>query len=202
MEEGTRLGLLTPCVLAGVSPPAPHICQTLLSPQEGGESRWEGPKSPNHQGFKASPKTCNATLCLHVCPPILPGGTQGCCLALGIPSTCFCWSTQTWRGQAGTGTRLGRDFTPQPGRRPCSAPGRGCGASATPSTLCHWAGDMAGTCRAGFTCACGSCGSEREGDTGRQTPTCKRSRGLANTQRIAQHPARTPARGRRVPRRG
>lgn len=45
----------------------------------------------------------------------------------------------------------------------------------------------------GLTCACDSCGSEREGDAKHQTLACKGSQGLANIQRITQCPAHTPA---------
>lgn len=178
MEEGTWLGLLVPCVLAAASAPAPHISQTLFSPQHGGESRQEGPstKSPQHQGFNASPKTRNAALCLHVCPPILPGGTQGCCLALGTPSTsCCCSSTRTRRGHVGTGTHLGQ--TPHPAARqetPLS-PREGKWGLSHPE---HPVTTQRMRQGPGLTCACGSCGSEREGDTGIRLPLLRGHGGL------------------------
>lgn len=132
-----------PGVLAGASSPAPHISQTFLSPQEGGESPQKDPstKSPQYQGFNASSKTCNAALFLHVCHPMRHPGR---CLALGTPSTFFCRRTQTQRGHVGMGTRLGQrphsaarqetPLCPREGMRgvlsrpehPVS-PGRGCG---------------------------------------------------------------------------
>lgn len=193
MEERTGLGLLAPCVLAGASPPAPHISRTLLSPQEGSESPQERPstKIPPTSGFSCFPQDLQYCFVSARVPPHPARRHPGVLPGLGDPQHLLLPGHPDPDGTHGYGNSLGAETSlhSQAGD-PVQPQGGDVGAQPPRAPCVTGQGTRRGP---GLTCACGSCGSEREEDTRHQTPTCKGSRGLANTQRITQHPARAPA---------